>query len=101
MARITSDRSVVISVNPKTASGNPASIDGNAVFGQSTRLGTFEQLSPTSARFTPTGDLGVTQITATVDADLDEGEVRTLEASGALEIVAPEAETLELQFTPE
>lgn len=38
-------------------------------------------------------------ISVSVDADLSEG-VRTLTATGAIEVVPAEAQTLELQFGP-
>ena len=52
-----------------------------------------------SARFTPaTGFTGAVQIVVTADADMDEGETRELTASGALEILNPEAQNLEVTF---
>ena len=99
MARITTEQTIEVSVNPTTAAGNPATIDGDAVFSADpASAGSFEQLSPTSARFTPSGETGAVQILVEVDADLDEGETRTLTASGALEILSPEAENLEVVF---
>lgn len=94
MARITTDQTIVVSIEPQTASGNPASIDGNAEFSINDLYdyGSFEQLSPTSARFTPSGRTGAVQVRVVADADLDAGETRHLEASGALEIVTPEEE---------
>lgn len=99
MARITTDQTIVVSVQPLNAAGEPANIDGNATFTESSGFGSFEQLSPTSARFTPNGTPGATQIKVTADADLDEGETRTLEASGALEIILPEQEATRLEVT--
>lgn len=98
--RINTNQSVVVSINPKTASGQPANIDGDAEFTTAYGLGSFERLSPTSARFTPNGGVGAEHIGVTADADLDDGEVRTLQASGVLEIVTPEQEatTMEIVF---
>ena len=42
--------------------------------------------------------LGVAQILVSADADLDEGETRAIEGSGAIEVVAAEAETFEVVF---
>lgn len=100
MARMTNEQTIEVSVNPTTSTGNPASIDGPAAFTvDPAEAGTFEQLSDTSARFTPSaGFTGAAQVVVTVDADLDEGEVRELTASGALEILSPEAQNLEVTF---
>lgn len=102
MSRINTDQTIVVSIDPKTASGNSANIDGDATFravnSTGATTGSFEQLSPTSARFTPT-QTGAIQIKVSADADLDEGEVRTLQASGALEVVTPEEEATTLSVT--
>lgn len=101
MARITTEEQVSVSVQPLTAHGKPAAIDGVVEFASS---------DPAVATVTSTGDLsalvvavaaGVAQITATFDADLGAG-VRPVEMSGALEVVAAEAVTAEITFgTPE
>lgn len=98
MARMNNEQTIEVSVTPRTADGNPAAVDGPARFSADPAIGAFEQLTDTSARFTPdVGALGAAQIVVVVDADLGEG-VRELTASGALEIVSPEAETLEVTF---
>lgn len=99
MARITTDQTIVISIAPLTSSGAPANIDGNASFRDESQLGTFEQLSPTSARYTPIGQAGAALIVVTADADLDGDETRELTASGALEIILPEDEATTLEVT--
>lgn len=99
--RINTSQTVVVSIEPKTASGNPANIDGDAEFTTAYNLGTFERLSPTSARFRPNGGVGAEQIGVTADADLDDGDVRTISGSGVIEIVTPEEEatTFEIVFS--
>lgn len=98
MARITNEQQVAVSVAPKTAAGRPAVIDGDVAFASS---------DPTVATVESTGQLtglvravgpGVAQITAVFDADLDVGEVREITMSGAVEVVAAEAETAEIVF---
>lgn len=95
MARITTDQTIVVSINPVTASGAPANIDGDASFsalhGSGGNAGSFEQISPTSARYTPVHP-GIIQIGVTLDADLDSDETRTLNGSGLIEVILPEEE---------
>lgn len=101
MARITTEEQVSITVAPKTAHGNPAKIDGEV---------DFQSSDETVAKIVKTGPLsaivksvspGVAQIIAAFDADLGAG-VRTVEMTGAIEVVAAEATTAEITFgTPE
>ncbi|HEU4499887.1 MAG TPA: hypothetical protein VFR60_11175 [Sphingomicrobium sp.] len=100
MSRMNNEQTIDVSVSPRTGSGNPASLDGPASFTvDPAEAGSFEQLSDTSARFTPaSGFTGAAQVVVTADADMDPGEERHLTASGALEILAPEAENLEVTF---
>jgi hypothetical protein len=99
MARMNNEQTIEISIQPLTAKGNPAPIDGNAGFtADPADAGSFEQLSDTSARFTPaTGFTGAVQIVVSADAEMDEG-VRTITASGALEVLAVEADHFEVSF---
>jgi len=97
MARITNEQRVLVTVAPKTAAGNPASIDGAVIFRSSDAdVAAVEPVDDTSA-LVIAGIPGVAQITATFDADLGEG-VRNVTASGALEVVAAEAVTGESVF---
>ncbi len=102
MANITTEQRVAITVAPKTAAGNPAQIDGDVVFTSSDEaVATVVSTGPLSAMVTAVG-LGVAQINATFDADLDAGEERMVPASGAVNVVGAEAETAEIVFgTPE
>lgn len=98
MARITTDQQVVVSVAPKTAKGKPAKIDGSVTFTSSdTGVATVTSIDALTATVVAVAE-GVAQITASFDADLDEGEVRNVEMSGALEVVAAEATTAEITF---
>jgi hypothetical protein len=98
MARITNEQQVPITVAPKTGAGRPAAIDGAVAFSSS---------DPAVCTVAPTGALtamvtavapGVAQIVAKFDADLDAGEVREITMTGAVEVVAAEAETGEIVF---
>lgn len=102
MARITNEQQVPITVEAKTLAGRPAAIDGDVVFASSDpAVATVTPTGPQSAMVMSVG-LGVAQISAVFDADLDEGEVREIVLTGAIEVVAAEAETVELVFgTPE
>lgn len=99
--RITTEQRVSVTVNPLTAGGNIAPIDGVVAFSSSDLSVAFvEALGDHSALVTAVG-LGVAQITAEFDADLGEG-VRTIVATGAIEVVAAEAVSAEIVFgTPE
>lgn len=98
MARITTEQMITVTVAPKTATGKPATIDGEVNFVSSDpTVILVERTSATSARCVAI-TTGVAQITATFDADMDVGESRELSASGALEVIAAEAETAEIVF---
>lgn len=91
--RLTNEQKVQVTVLPKTAAGNPATIDGAVSYTSS---------NPDTASIDQSGlivatGVGVTQITATFDADLGEG-VRAIELSGAVEVVAAEATTGVIEF---
>ncbi len=102
MARITTEQRVLLTVNPLTEGGNPAAIGGPVLFDSSAPdVVSIEQVDDRSAWAVATGATGAAQILASFDADLGEG-VRTVELSGALEVVSAEAVTGEIVFgTPE
>lgn len=101
MARITTEQRVTVVVNPLTAAGRPARIDGEVEFASSdTAVATVTKTGPREAVVDSVGP-GVAQISAVFDADLGEG-VRPVEMTGALEVVEAEAVTAEITFgTPE
>lgn len=102
MARITNEQQVSISVVAKTAAGKVAAIDGDVVFTSSDdAVATVVSTGSNTALVKAVGP-GASQIVATFDADLDEGEVREIVLSGAVEVVPAEAEQGEIVFgTPE
>jgi len=99
--RITIEQRVRVTVQPITAAGNPAPIDGSVAFTSSDpTVASVEAIDANSAYVTAQ-DLGAAQIIAVFDADLGEG-VRTIESTGAIEVVAAEAVGAEIVFgTPE
>ena len=100
MAVLTNEQFFTVTVEPKTAAGNPAPIDGDVTFESSDpAVVSIVVTGPNSAEL-HSGILGVSQITATFDADLDFGEVRTVTAVEAISVVAAEAETATLVFGP-
>ncbi len=104
MARITTEQRIRVSVNPLTQAGNPAPIDGQVEIQFSNLAGdpvpTFERVDAyggwISADTNGQGN-GVLQVIAACDADLGEG-VRNIVATGILEVVDPEAQTLSVTF---
>lgn len=102
MARITNEQQIAITVVPRTAAGRVAAIDGDVIFTSSDEtVATVTSTGPNSALVVAVG-VGATQIVATFDADLDEDETREIVLSGAVEVVAAEAEQGVIEFgTPE
>jgi uncharacterized protein YjdB len=99
--RLTTEQFSVIAIAIITALGRPAPIDGAPVWASSDETVAAvipDPADPTKATVTAVGP-GVAQISVSVDADLGEG-VRTITATGAIEVVLAEAQTLELQFGP-
>jgi hypothetical protein len=104
MARLTTEEVVSAQVSFVTAKGNPAPVEGDVVWTSSD-----ESVATVVADATDTKKAvvtavapGVAQITAVADADMDVGEVREVTASGAIEVVAAEAQTAEIVFgTPQ
>ncbi len=95
--RMTNEQKITASVSPKTAGGHDAPIDGVVTFTSSDEsVVSIVVIDDKSASLVAVGP-GVAQITASFDADLGEG-VRTIEASGAMEVVAAEATTGEITF---
>lgn len=99
--RLTTVQFAVVSLLLLDALGRPANADGAPTWASSdptVATVTPDPSDPLRATVTAVGP-GVAQISVSVDADLSEG-VRTLTATGAIEVVPAEAQTLELQFGP-
>ena len=91
--RMTNEQFTLATLVVLTTAGNPATFDGPAVL-----VSSDETVVRVEGDKLIAVAPGVAQITATIDADLGDG-VRTLEASGAIEVVAAEADTFELRFS--
>lgn len=97
MARITNEQRALLTVQPLTQAGNPAPIDGDVTYSSSDEtVARIDVVDGNSAFVTAVGE-GAAQIFASFDADLGEG-VRTVELSGAIEVVPAEATRGELVF---
>ena len=99
--RLTTEQFSVVALVLLTTAGRPAQADGPPVWASSDEtVATVvpDPADPTKATVTAVGP-GVAQISVSVDADLSE-VVRTITATGAIEVVRAEAQTLELQFGP-
>jgi hypothetical protein len=97
VARISTEQKVKVTVAPKTAGGHDAPIDGGVSFiSDNPDVAVIEVIDTLSAYVLAVAP-GAALITAEFDADLGEG-VRAITATGALEVVAAEAETAEIVF---
>lgn len=98
MARLTTEQFFDnVSVAPKTLSGNLAPIDGEVEMASSDEAVVIvEKRGPNLFRVS-SGVKGASQVSAVFDADMGEG-VRTIEATGVIEVVDAEAVTAEIIF---
>lgn len=103
MARITTETQRGFVITPKTGRGNVAPIDGTMVFDSSDPTVATVAADPSNPmRAVVVGvSPGVCQVSAEFDADLDVGETRTIRVTGAIEVVAAEAQTAEIVFEDE
>jgi len=99
MARLTTEEVFEqATVHPVTAKRKPAPIDGAVVWTSSDEaVATVTSVDDVTARIAPVAP-GVCQITAVCDADMDPSEERQITATGAIEVVAAEAVTVEIDF---
>ncbi len=98
---ITNEQKVLVTLDPKTAAGAPASIDGNATFEVTSGDATVEVVDATSAWLISGTNVGNSTISVSADADLGEG-VATLTDTIDLAVVSAAASTLALVAgTPE
>lgn len=89
----TNEENIVLSVEPKTASGNPATVDGNIKGEVLEGSAEIEEIDGKSIRIKNATD-GVNRIRIYADADLDEGEVREIEEEVVYTVTGAEASTL-------
>lgn len=92
---LTDEQKVSMTVQPLTAAGNPAQVDGPPVWSTSNPDILTVTASPDglSAVAVTVGPVGSSQVSVSVDADLGAG-VRTLTAALDVDVVAAGASTL-------
>jgi hypothetical protein len=91
----TSEQKVLISLNPTTAAGNPATVDGAPVWSVIEGDCTLEVAADGLSCYLVSGAANiVNQVSVSADADLDEGEVREISELIVYAVVAPEATAL-------
>ena len=91
----TSEQKVLISLNPTTAAGNPAIVDGAPVWSVIEGDCTLEVAADGLSCYLVSGTANiVNQVSVSADADLDEGEVREISELIVYAVVAPEATAL-------
>ena len=94
--KLTSIQKVVVSASGVDAKGNPAPIEGLSVTSSNPEVATVEQVE---GAFVITAVApGTTQIDATADALIGEGEKLLQAEPVTLEVIAAEAVTFALQF---
>ena len=100
---LTDEQKVTLSIQPKTAAGNPAPVDGIPIWSSSdeTILAVVSAPDGLSATATTVGPVGSAQVNVSADADLGAG-VRTLTAILDVQVIAAEAVSLAINAgTPE
>lgn len=93
---LTTEQKISVTLTPTTAAGNPATLDGAPVWAVTEGDATVEVSEDGLTATIISGEVGISTITVTADADLDEGEVREIGDVIALNVVAPEAAGLGL-----
>lgn len=92
---LTDEQKVTLALTPKTAAGNPAKLDGAPVWSVSApEVASLEVAEDGLSATVVTVGLGAVQVSVSADADLDEGEVRTVSGVLDIEVVAAEAASL-------
>ena len=98
----TSEQKVLISLNPVTAAGNPATVDGAPVWTVTEGDCTLEVAADGLSCYLISGAANVVNyITVSADADLDGSEVREISEAIVYAVLAPEATALGLNAAVE
>lgn len=103
MLTLTDEQKVTLTIQPLTAAGNPARVDGTPAWDVSDQAIVFLAVDPDglSAVATTSGPLGTCQVSVSADADLGSG-VRSLTGILDITVVAAEAASIGiLAGTPE
>lgn len=92
---ITNEQKIPVTLNPVTAAGNPAQVDGVPTWEVVAGDATLEVSEDGLSCYLISGSVGNSQITVTADADLGEG-VRAITDTIDLAVVSAEASSLGL-----
>lgn len=91
----TNEEKVLVSINPTTAAGNPAPVDGVPVWTVTSGDCTLEVAPDGLSCYIISGQPNVANLVeVSVDADLDAEEVRTITETIVYTVVAAEAQAL-------
>lgn len=93
---ITNEEKILITLAPVTASGNPATLDGEPTWTVTNGDATLDVQAGGMSAYIVSGAPGTSEVVVTADADLDAGEVRELSDVIAVNVVAAEAAGLGL-----
>lgn len=96
---LTDEQKVSFTLVARTKAGNPAPLDGlpSWVVSDPDVLSLEVSEDGYTATVAATGQLGTAQLSVTVDADMDEEEVREITGTCDIVVVAAEAHTIQLQ----
>lgn len=93
---ITNEEKILVSLAPTTASGNPATLDGEPTWTVTEGDATLDVQAGGMSAYIVSGAPGASTVSVSADADLDAGEVRELSDVIAVNVVAAEAAGLGL-----
>lgn len=93
---LTTEQKILVTLNPLTAAGNPAELDGTPVWTVLEGDSTLQVAEDGKSAYILSGNAGSTVVEITADADLDDDEVRTITDLIAVNVVAAEAAGLGL-----
>ncbi len=93
---ITNEEKILVTLNPTTAAGNPAVLDGEPVWVVTEGDATLDVQPGGLSAYLISGSVGASTVTVAADADLDATELRELTDVIALNVVNAEAAGLGL-----
>jgi hypothetical protein len=93
---LTTEQKIQVTINPATAAGNPAELDGIPAWNVLEGDCTLQVAEDGKSAYILSGNVGSTVVEIAADADLDDDEVRTITDLIAVNVVAAEAAGLGL-----
>lgn len=93
---ISTEEKILVTLAPTTAAGNPATLDGEPTWTVTEGDATVDVQAGGLSAYIVSGSVGASTVTVSADADLDEGEVRELSDTIAVNVVGAEAAGLGL-----